>query len=90
MPSSPWGKEMDCNVIHRAGLTEPKPAARLATRNKPATDFIATSVRQSGGQSLGSYRWLIWAIAPVTETAGGENSAFQKFQVIAAHVRVGP
>ena len=49
--------------------------------SKPG-DFLSTSVRQSDGMALGSYRWLVWAVAPVTETAGGENTAYQEFQVI--------
>ncbi len=44
--------------------------------------FAATSIRQAGGQPLGSFRWLIWSVAAATETAGGENTAFQEFQVI--------
>ncbi|MGA2501470.1 MAG: PDZ domain-containing protein, partial [Tepidisphaeraceae bacterium] len=52
---------------------------------KPAeADFVATSIRQSDGKPLGSYRWLVWAIAPVTTNSGGENTAFQEFQVIPA------
>jgi hypothetical protein len=60
------------------------PIIDLDTGATPETDFVATSVRQSGGKPLGSYRWLVWAVAPATENAGGENSAFQEFQVIAA------
>ena len=45
-------------------------------------DFLSTSVRRSDGMALGSYRWLVWAVAPVTEAAGGENTAYQEFQVI--------
>ena len=47
-------------------------------------DFVATSVRRVGNARLGEYRWLVWAISPVTGTAGGENTAFQEFQVLAA------
>jgi len=60
------------------------PILDLDTQRTPETDFVATSVRQSGGKPLGSYRWLVWVVAPATENAGGENSAFQEFQVIAA------
>jgi membrane-associated protease RseP (regulator of RpoE activity) len=60
------------------------PIAELDTRLVSPTDFVATSIRQSKGTPLGSYRWLVWAVAPVTANAGGENSAFQEFQVIAA------
>lgn len=47
-------------------------------------DFLATSVRQSDGRSLGTYRWLLWAVSPASANAGGENTAFQEFQVLAA------
>jgi hypothetical protein len=69
------------NVEDRKVFT---PIIDLDTCKAPEADFVATSVRQSGGKPLGSYRWLVWAVAPVTENAGGENSAFQEFQIIAA------
>lgn len=69
------------NVEDRTVFT---PIIDLDTGKTPETDFVATSVRQSGGKPLGAYRWLVWAIRPVTDTAGGENTAFQEFQVIAA------
>jgi len=56
----------------------------LDTRTTPTADFVATSIRRSGGKPLGSYRWLVWAVSPVTPAAGGENTAFQEFQVIPA------
>ena len=59
------------------------PLIEVDTRGQPAADFVATSVRQSGGGALGSFRWLIWAVAPVTADGGGENTAFQELQVIA-------
>jgi len=53
----------------------------LATVDSPCSSaFHATSVAMAGGKSLGTYRWLIWAVAPVTDI--GENSAYQEFQVI--------
>jgi hypothetical protein len=69
------------NVEDRKAFT---PIIDLDTQKTADTDFVATSVRQSGGKPLGSYRWLVWAVAPATENAGGENTAFQEFQVIAA------
>ena len=60
------------------------PIIDLDTRKPPTTDFVATSVRRNEGRPLGSYRWLIWAVAPATTNAGGENTGFQEFQVIAA------
>ncbi|MDP4626181.1 MAG: PDZ domain-containing protein [Akkermansiaceae bacterium] len=43
--------------------------------------YTAASVRAIKGQNLGNYRWIVWAVSPVTETGGGENTAFQEFVV---------
>ncbi len=56
--------------------------AEVDTNRTARADFVATSIRQSNGKPLGSYRWLVWSIVPVTSNAGGENTAFQEFQVI--------
>jgi membrane-associated protease RseP (regulator of RpoE activity) len=58
------------------------PLAVVETRNPTAADYVATSVRRSGGKPLGSYRWLVWAVAPVTGTAGGEHTAFQELRAV--------
>jgi len=34
MPASPWGKEMDHNLVHVEGLTVAKPATKLAEQSK--------------------------------------------------------
>ena len=34
MPATPWGKEMDYNLVHREGVTAPEPAAKLAEQSK--------------------------------------------------------
>jgi hypothetical protein len=34
MPATPWGKEMDNNIVYLVGQQEPKPAARLAEQSK--------------------------------------------------------
>lgn len=60
------------------------PLCDLDTGPTPDTDFLATSLRRPNGQPLGAYRWLIWAVSPVAPTAGGENTAFQEFQVLPA------
>jgi len=57
------------------------PLAEVDTKT-PVTAFAATSIRRSDGKSLGTYRWLVWAIAPVTTAGGGENTAFQELQAI--------
>jgi hypothetical protein len=59
------------------------PIIDLDTKTVYPTDFVATSVRQGEGKPLGRYRWLVWAVWPVNETADGENTAFQEFQVMA-------
>ncbi|MFO1530655.1 MAG: right-handed parallel beta-helix repeat-containing protein [Kiritimatiellia bacterium] len=41
--------------------------------------FIAASLRAPAGSSLGSFRWIVWAVAPVSPL--GENSAFQELSV---------
>ena len=42
-------------------------------------EFTAASLRARGGRSLGSFRWIIWQVRPVTDL--GENSAFQELSV---------
>ena len=48
---------------------------------KAKETFVAASLRTSAKQSLGSYRWIVWAVSPVTTAGGGENTAFQEFSV---------
>ncbi len=60
------------------------PLIDVDTRKPAEADFTATSIRQTDGKPLGTYRWLVWAVAPVTTNGGGENTAFQEFQVIPA------
>jgi hypothetical protein len=60
------------------------PIMDLDSRITPQSRFVATSIRHSTGQPVGAYRWLVWAISTATTNAGGENTAFQEFQVIPA------
>jgi len=53
------------------------------TRASEPKEYVATSIRRSDGKSLGTYRWLVWAVSPVTGEIGGENSAYQELQVLA-------
>jgi hypothetical protein len=57
------------------------PVVDLDTGKPAPTDFVASRIGHSGGQPLGRYRWLVWAIAPITED-NLENTAFQELQVI--------
>ena len=64
-----------------------KPYARLFTPvgtvdARQDAEIKATSIRASDGGPLGSYRWLVWAVSPITGEIGGENSAYQELQVI--------
>ncbi|MGJ8639003.1 MAG: sulfatase-like hydrolase/transferase [Opitutaceae bacterium] len=45
---------------------------------KPNATFTAASLRDSTGASLGSFRWIVWAVTP---SAVGENTAYQEFAV---------
>lgn len=44
----------------------------------PKVSFTAASLRDSEGDSLGRFRWIVWAVSP---SAAGENTAYQEFAV---------
>ncbi|MGJ8654344.1 MAG: sulfatase family protein [Opitutaceae bacterium] len=44
----------------------------------PEAIFTAASLRDSDGASLGSFRWIVWAVSP---SDAGENTAYQEFAV---------
>ena len=48
------------------------------TDQKPAT-FTAISLRASAGKLIGTFRWIVWAVSPVSSKA--ENTAFQELAV---------
>jgi len=48
-------------------------------------DEAATSIRQSNAKPLGSYRWLVWVVTPITSDAT-TNTTFAELQVIPAAV----
>jgi len=43
--------------------------------------FIAASLEALEGESLGEFRWIVWAVSPVSTAATGENTAFQELAV---------
>ncbi len=43
--------------------------------------YTATSLQAPDGARLGEYRWILWAVLPVSKAGGGENTAFQEFAV---------
>jgi len=57
------------------------PLMAVDTRQGVPSAFEATSIRRADGKPLGAYRWLVWAVYPVTD-ANAENTAFQELQVI--------
>ena len=67
------------NVADAAVFT---PIMAVDTREVEPQEFEVTSVRRSDGKPVGSYRWLVWAVSPITGEIGGENSAYQELQVI--------
>lgn len=48
---------------------------------RATADDTATSLRAAAGKSLGDFRWIVWAVSPVTSTGGGESTAFQELTV---------
>ncbi|MBK1825534.1 PDZ domain-containing protein [Haloferula rosea] len=43
--------------------------------------FTAASLQALDGESLGDFRWIVWAVSPVSSNGGGENTAFQELAV---------
>jgi hypothetical protein len=42
-------------------------------------DYSALSRRNADGKALGTFRWIIWQVSPVTDRQ--ENTAFQELAV---------
>ncbi len=55
------------------------PLGTIDTASLPRADHVAASLRAGAGQSLGTFRWIVWQISPVTTI--GENTAFQELAV---------
>jgi membrane-associated protease RseP (regulator of RpoE activity) len=53
--------------------------AEVMTAFQKPGPICATSVRRSNDETLGTFRWLVWVVYPVTPIA--ENTAWQEFQV---------
>lgn len=63
----------DLNAFTQLGVIDTGDSERAA--------YTAASLRAASGKSLGSFRWIVWSVSPVTATAGGENTAFQELAV---------
>jgi alpha-L-fucosidase len=51
------------------------------TQRAVQASFTAVSLQASAGSSLGQFRWIVWAVSPVTETGGGKSTTFQELSV---------
>jgi hypothetical protein len=56
-----------------------KPLGSIDTGAPGDTTFVASSLRARDGQSLGTFRFIVWKVAPVTP--GAENTAFQELAI---------
>ena len=57
------------------------PLGTIDTTGQAKAKFTAASLRAPDAQSLGNFRWIVWAVSPITEKGGGENTAFQELNV---------
>ncbi len=55
------------------------PLGSIDTVSLPVAKFIAASLRAPTGQSLGTFRWIVWQTSAVSTAA--ENTAWQEFSV---------
>ncbi|MDF7797973.1 PDZ domain-containing protein [Pontiellaceae bacterium B1224] len=55
------------------------PIGSFDTRKLEDNDFTGVAFTAGAGNTLGSFRWIVWQVSPVTER--GENSAFQELSV---------
>ncbi|WP_222846208.1 alpha-L-fucosidase [Pontiella sulfatireligans] len=69
-----------CNATADPGwdLNRFTPLGLIDTTGEAKAPFTAASLRASAGKPLGEFRWIIWAVSPITEKGGGENTAFQE------------
>lgn len=58
-----------------------QPLGSIDTSSLDPKAFTAASLRAPEGQSLGTFRWILWSVSPVTSIGGGENTAFQELAV---------
>lgn len=55
------------------------PLGSIDTASAPVGDFTAASLRAPSGGDLGSFRWIVWQTAPLTNLQ--ENTSWQEFAV---------
>jgi hypothetical protein len=64
------------NVADRSRFTA---IGSIDTRSVTSKEFVAAAISDRAGAALGAYRWIVWAVSPVS--ADQENTAFQEFAV---------
>ncbi|MGJ8656580.1 MAG: right-handed parallel beta-helix repeat-containing protein [Akkermansiaceae bacterium] len=57
------------------------PLGTIDTTATYIATYTAASLRAPAGKSLGNYRWIVWAVSPVTSAGDGENTSFQELSV---------
>ena len=74
------------NLYGSASQTDPgwnlsklTPLGTIDTASRPKANFTAASLRAADGKSLGEFRWIVWAVSPISDK--GENTAFQELSV---------
>ena len=53
----------------------------IDTSREAKAEFTAASLRAADGKSLGKFRWIVWAVFPISDSGGGENTTFQELSV---------
>jgi membrane-associated protease RseP (regulator of RpoE activity) len=59
------------------------PLGTVDTRSTPQAQYRATSLRAKQGSTLGTYRWFVWCISPISDQK--ENTAIQELGVEIVH-----
>jgi hypothetical protein len=59
------------------------PLATLDSRGLPSSEYQALSLVAPPGGELGMFRWIVWAVTPVTPS--GEHTAFRELSVETSH-----
>ena len=71
-------KDPGWNIADRSRF---QPLGSIDTSSIKSKAFTAASLRAAKGESLGTFRWVLWSVSPVTSSGGGENTAFQELGV---------
>ena len=71
-------KDPGWNIADRSRF---QPLGSIDTSSIKSKTFTAASLRATDGKSLGTFRWVVWSVSPVTSSGGGENTSFQELGV---------